>query len=112
MHEFSLVKKEVDRLRDKVKGKKVSKVIFFLGRLAHGTPESIKNAFKLATDNTPLSGADLKVVSIEPKVKCSSCENIFVIEGDINLSCPKCGSKSNELISGEECYIDSVEAVD
>ena len=109
MHEFSLVKKEVERLRDKVNGRKVNKVVFFLGRLAHGTSSSIKEAFQVITSDTSLSGAELEVLSIDPKVKCLSCGYSYNVEQDIKLSCPVCGSELNELIAGRECYINNVE---
>jgi hydrogenase nickel incorporation protein HypA/HybF len=112
MHEFSLVKKEVDRLKNKINGKKVKKIVFSLGRLSHGTPESINQAFKTATANTSLSKAEIEIVSIEPKIRCLSCGKVFQVTGDLKLNCIKCGSFSSELIEGEECYISSIEAED
>ena len=112
MHEFSLVKKEVERLREKVNGKKVSKVVFSLGRLAHGTPDSIRKAFEVATLDTSLSGAELDVLSIDPKVKCLTCGYSYSVEQDIKLACPECGSESNELVAGKECFVNSVEIED
>jgi hydrogenase nickel incorporation protein HypA/HybF len=109
MHEFSLVKKEVERIAHKINGQKVSKVVFSLGRLAHGTPDSITQAFKTLSVGTTLSEAELQVVSIEPKVKCLSCGAIFGVEKELSLSCPRCGSISNEVIAGQECYISSLE---
>lgn len=112
MHEFSLVKKEVERLKDKVNGKKVNKVVFSLGRLSHGTPQSISQAFKTIAVDTPLSNAELQVLDIEPKVKCQSCGEIYGAEGDVKLTCAHCGSDSNEVIAGQECYISSIEVED
>ena len=109
MHEFSLVKKEVEKIRKKVGNKEIRKVVFFLGRLAHGTPNSIREAFKIAVCNTHLSTADLDVVTIEPKARCSSCGKIFSVEENEGFSCDSCGSNLNDLISGNECYIDKVE---
>ncbi|MFC1645879.1 hydrogenase maturation nickel metallochaperone HypA [Candidatus Omnitrophota bacterium] len=112
MHEFSLVKKEVDRLKDKVNGKKVNKVVFSLGRLSHGTPQSISQAFKTIAVNSPLSSAELQVVDIEPKIKCQSCGEIYGAEGGMKLTCVQCGSGSSEVIAGQECYISSIEIED
>lgn len=109
MHEFSLVKREVEKLQKKVGNRDVKKVVFFLGRLAHGTPNSIREAFKIAVFNTPLSNTKLDVKTIEPKAKCSSCGKIFRIQKNMNFSCDRCGSKLSDLISGNECYIDKVE---
>jgi hydrogenase nickel incorporation protein HypA/HybF len=109
MHEFSLVKREVERLEQRIKGKKVDKVIFSLGKLAHGTPDSIKKAFKTVTIDTPLSEVAFEVISIEPKIKCLSCGEILNIDNGFGLKCANCGSSSNELISGDECFISSVE---
>lgn len=112
MHEFSLVRKEVELLQSKVNGKRVNKVIFCLGGLAHGTPESIAQAFKIATVDTPLSEAELQIKIIEPKLKCSSCGNVFNVDKKPVFSCLACGSNLNEIISGQECSIDSVEVED
>ncbi|MDD5292017.1 MAG: hydrogenase maturation nickel metallochaperone HypA [Candidatus Omnitrophica bacterium] len=112
MHEFSLVKKEVEKALGKVAGKKVSRVKFLLGRMAHGNPQSIREAFKIAAAGTALSGAELEVVVVEPKVKCGGCGKVFNVDKEINLSCPHCNSKSNELVSGEECYIENIEIED
>ena len=112
MHELSLVKKEVENLRSKVNGKKVSRVVFSLGRLSHGTPESISKAFKSVTFDTPLSKAELQVISIDPKIKCLSCGKVFQATKDLSLNCTDCGSSSNELIKGEECHISSIEVED
>ena len=109
MHEFSLVKKEVERIKDKIGPKKVAKVTFVLGKLAHGTPESIKQAFKVASIDTNLEGAKVEVIVKEPELKCLSCNNLFKVTGELKLSCPKCDSTSNEIVSGEECYVESIE---
>jgi hydrogenase nickel insertion protein HypA len=126
MHEFSIVKKEVERTLLKVKDRQVSKVVFLLGRLAHGTPQSIRQAFQIACQDTSLAKAELEVITVQPRVKCSNCFKVFTplenfmehkgisltgftVDKKINLSCPDCHCPTNELISGEECYIDSVE---
>ena len=109
MHEFSLVKQEVQRIMKQIGSKKVGKITFLLGKLAHGTPESIKKAFEVATQDTNLSNAKVEIIVIEPKIKCSSCGNVFNTENELKLSCPKCSSFSNELISGNECYIKDIE---
>jgi hydrogenase nickel incorporation protein HypA/HybF len=109
MHEYSLVKKEVNHLREKLNSKRVNRVFFSLGRLAHGTPQTIKEAFRIATIDTPLSGVKLEVLTVDPKVKCSFCGNIFGVDGEITFSCPQCGSTKNEVIAGKECHIEKVE---
>jgi len=109
MHELSLVQQEVAKASKEVGSKKVHKVIFNLGKLAHGTPESIKEAFSLAVPNTPLFGAEVVVNVIEPKVKCSSCGYEFNSDREIALACFKCKSTSTQVVSGKECCIDHLE---
>ncbi len=111
MHEFSLVKKEVDHLKSKINGKKISKIVFSLGRLSHGTPQSITEAFQTIAADTPLSNVEFEVVSIDPRAKCLSCGEVLnsEVSNNMELTCIKCGSNSSEIISGEECYISSVE---
>lgn len=110
MHEYSLVKKEVERIKAAANGKKVTRVIFHLGRLAHGNPESIRQAYSVATAESDLSGAEVEVVSIDPKIKCGDCGTVFGVEKKDAFSCPSCGSYAGELIAGDECYIEHIEA--
>jgi len=112
MHEFSLVKKEVEKAIRRTEGKKVTKIKFLLGKMAHGTPQSIREAFKIAAKDTAMSNVELDVVVVEPKVKCSGCGKVFNVDKEINLACPHCNSKSNELVAGEECYIENIELED
>lgn len=109
MHEFILVKSEIERVLSRIEGRKVKKVVFSLGRLAHSTVDSITEAFQLAANNTPFADAEFEVANIEPQVKCSACGNIFGVEREIDFSCPKCESKTNELIAGNECCIGSIQ---
>lgn len=109
MHELKLIQDELRRVRPSIDGKKVSKVVFMLGRLAHGTPDSIKQAFYVAAVDTPFASASLEVVSVEPQVRCSCCGNTMHIERDIELFCPMCSAQTNELIAGNECHIERIE---
>ena len=112
MHEFSIVKKEVDKVNQKANGKKVSKAVFFLGRLAHGSVDSIAEAFRMASANTPLSQARLEIVHIEPRIKCSGCGVELSFASDMGFACLQCGCASHELITGKECHIESIEVED
>ena len=112
MHEFSVVKKEVDKVNQKASGKKVSKAVFFLGRLAHGSVDSITEAFRMDSVNTPLSQARLEIVNIEPRIKCSGCGIELSIENDMDFACLQCGCTSHVLFTGKECHIESIEVED
>ncbi|MFC1753186.1 hydrogenase maturation nickel metallochaperone HypA [Thermoproteota archaeon] len=112
MHELSVVEKEVQKLKSKINGKTVSKVTFSLGKLAHGTPDSIRAAFELASEKCGLAKVECEIVTVDPKAKCLSCGEIVSISELVDFSCPECGSKSSELIAGQECFIDSVEVQD
>ena len=109
MHELSLIQKEVARAAQQVGKKKVRTVFFSLGKLAHGTPETIRNAFSMSVPNTPLMGAEVIVTVIEPRVKCSSCGYEFKAENTLDFHCPQCSGSSTEIVAGKECYIDRLD---
>lgn len=109
MHELSIVKKEIEKANQKANGKKVSKAVFFLGRLAHGSTDSITEAFRMASANTPLSEARLEIVHIEPRIKCSGCGMELNTLSAMDFACPQCGCTSHELIAGKECHIEHIE---
>ena len=111
MHELSLIQQEVQRVSKEAGEKKVHKIFFNLGKLSHGTPESIKEAFSLVVHNTPLFGAEVIVNVIEPKIKCASCGHDFTEDKKIYFKCPKCYSSSIEIVSGKECSIDHLEYI-
>jgi len=109
MHELSLIRQEIERFVREASLKKVKKIYFNLGRLAHGTPESIKQAFSLATVDTPLFGAEVIVNIIEPKIRCSRCGYDFLEDKKFIFKCPKCYSTSIDVVAGKECSIDHLE---
>lgn len=109
MHEYSIVKREVERILGIAKTKRVNRVVFSLGKLAHGNPESIKAAFTLAATGTSLSNVPLDIVNVEPKVQCLECKAVYACSKNLNLICPECGSALSELIAGEECRVERIE---
>lgn len=109
MHELSLVKSVIDvisihALENCWFG--VAKVTLRVGRMRQVIPEVMKFSFQVASEGTPLEGAELEIVELPLDQICKECgfswnEEVF--------SCPRCGSTYTEIVHGMELDIDSVE---
>jgi hydrogenase nickel incorporation protein HypA/HybF len=59
-------------------------------------------------DATEAAGARIDFVRIPGELPCLECSKSFT-GGGRDLSCPDCGSQWVKPISGQECYVESIE---
>ena len=112
MHELSLVKSIIDVLSVHAEENgwpRVTRVTIKIGKMRQVIPDVMKFSFSVASEGTPLEGAELEVVELPLSSTCRKCG--FVWEEEV-FSCPECGSKDVELMHGMELDIDSVEVED
>ena len=57
---------------------------------------------------TDLEGAELLMEIIPIRANCHECEKVFEIE-DYAFTCPSCGSREIEVISGQDLSIVQIE---
>jgi len=60
----------------------------------------LKDAFRVIAASTPFAQAKLEIEMIPVKAACSKCRTEFAPE-TFRLDCPKCGSQSIQLVSGQ-----------
>jgi hydrogenase nickel incorporation protein HypA/HybF len=67
-------------------------------------------AFDAIKPGTIFDSVILDIDRIPFSAKCTDCETKFSMKDEFLLMCPSCGSRSAQIISGKELYIESIEA--
>src|SRR3972149_3536246 len=83
MHEVSIAQEIIEIVKDylltnnhvSVKSIKVE-----IGDFSNILPEALSFGFKVMTENTDMTGAELIISKIPLTVKCRDCENISILE--------------------------------
>lgn len=86
----------------------VKTVFIEVGRLRYIIPEIMVTGFKSIPKSGKLKTAQLKIIEIPVKIKCSECGNISEIQPDMFI-CPLCKSDKVEMISGNELTLKGIE---
>ena len=99
---------------------KVSVVNVEVGEFTFLVPEQLAFNFEIASKNSVLEGAELRIKTVKGRLFCNDCQ--FEGESQMNpdmpnqlavfapMKCPKCGSSSTKIIGGRDFVITSIEA--
>jgi len=112
MHELSLVRSIIEVLSghaEKNGWPRVTRVTLKIGKMRQVIPDVMRFSFSVASEGTPLEGAELEVVELPLSFICRGCG--FAWDEEV-FSCPRCGSSDPEITHGMELDIDSVEVED
>ena len=123
MHEFSAACSIVDTAAEAAKNNnatKVSVVHVEVGEFTFLVPEQLIFNFEIASKNSVLEGAELRIKTVKGLLKCSDCgfEGESKVNSDIPnqiavfapMKCPKCEGSSTKIIGGKDFVITSIEA--
>jgi hydrogenase nickel incorporation protein HypA/HybF len=123
LHEFSAACSIVDTALEAAQSNnatKVSVVNIEVGEFTFLIPEQLTFNFEIASKNTIVEGAKLRIKTIQGKLLCSECgfEGDSKVDSDIPpqlavfapMKCPKCGSSSTTITGGKDFIITSIEA--
>ena len=123
MHEFSAACSIVDTAVEAAKSNhatKVSIVNVEVGEFTFLVPEQLVFNFEIASRNSILEGAELRIKTVKGRLLCNDCR--FEGESQIDpnipnqiavfapMKCPKCGSSSTKITGGKDFVITSIEA--
>ena len=112
MHEYSITCSIIQILNDIIKERKIKKlrkINFELGPLAHIEPQSIEFYYSYLTqENKVLKNAVLEFKKNKLKMECKDCGKKFIPE-NFNNKCPSCFSKKLNIINSEDIKITSIE---
>ncbi len=113
VHEVSVALGIVDelmRIARRNNARKVLSVRLKIGQLSGIVSGSLRFAFDAVKLEHPmLSSARLLIREIPLRYRCAGCARDFDAGGRIAGSCPACGSRDLNLITGEEQHIEDVE---
>jgi hydrogenase nickel incorporation protein HypA/HybF len=112
MHELSIATSIVEIARGHAwaaGGGRILAVTLRVGRLASVHEAALRSAFEIATIETPLAGAELRVIVVPVTIFCALCAAEKELAGIGSLACPTCGRPSGDIRTGTELEVDSIE---
>lgn len=111
MHELSITQSILSIALEKaneVKAGKVTKINLIIGELSGVVNECVEFYFDLLSKDTIAAEASLSFERTPNKLRCRSCATVFSPD-NLDWACPNCHEAKVEIISGRECYVDSIE---
>lgn len=91
-----------------VQASKISRIHLTIGELSGIVPEYIQLQFDFLSKDTAAAGASLSFLQPPAKLRCRSCATIFSPHNR-NWICPNCCEQKIEIVSGRECFVESIE---
>ncbi|APT84021.1 hydrogenase maturation nickel metallochaperone HypA [Corynebacterium aquilae] len=105
MHEYGLAVGVVTAVTQQLPGRRITAVCVHVGARSGVEPFALKNCWPLATENTPVEGAELIIEQIPATVFCPDCGEEKTIDEFFDYSCPDCGDIIVEITKGQEFSI-------
>ncbi|MEA4895346.1 MAG: hydrogenase maturation nickel metallochaperone HypA [Oscillospiraceae bacterium] len=110
MHELGIVMeivRVVDELAKEQGITEVETIVLQIGELSPVVPRFIEECYPAAVDGTFMENTKLEIEMMPGNGICKECSTVFnVLASDGR--CPKCGSKSFDILSGRDFYIKEI----
>ncbi|MBD3405870.1 MAG: hydrogenase maturation nickel metallochaperone HypA [Candidatus Lokiarchaeota archaeon] len=123
LHEFSAACSIVEAAVEGAKGHDITKVTAVnidLGEFTFLIPEQLAFNFEIASQNTIVEGAELRINPVKGRLECTDCGYEGEVEPDPEIpeqiamfapmKCPKCKSSATMITGGKEFVITNIEA--
>lgn len=123
MHEFSAACSIVDTALEAANSNNATKVTVVnieVGEFTFLIPEQLEFNFEIASKNSIVEGAELRIKKVKGQLACSDCgfEGESKVDPDIPpqlavfapMKCPKCGSSATMITGGKDFIITNIEA--
>jgi hydrogenase nickel incorporation protein HypA/HybF len=111
MHEFSITESLLDLALQKAgeaEARKITRINLVLGDMSGVVGECVQFYFDALSRDTIAAGAQLAFESRPTKLRCHKCQSVFEPR-DHDWTCPGCREMAIDIVSGRECYMDSIE---
>jgi len=111
MHEFSITESVLNLALEKAGqagATKVTRINLVIGEMSGVVGDCVQFFFDAISRNTIASGARLYFEPRPTQLRCHRCQNVFEPH-DHDWSCPGCHETAIEIVSGRECYMESIE---
>ena len=87
---------------------KITRINLVVGELSGVVSECVQFYFDFLSKDTLAGGAELSFEMKPTTVRCHKCNNVFTPQNG-NWACPECHEAGIEIVSGRECYMESIE---
>jgi hydrogenase nickel incorporation protein HypA/HybF len=87
---------------------KITRINLVLGELSGVVGDCVQQCFEILGKDTIARGAVLSFEAKPTTLKCRKCEKEFS-PADYKWVCPDCREASVDIVSGRECYMESIE---
>jgi len=113
MHEFSLARELLATVERQLGSSEVRvlRVHLSVGTASGIVLDSLRFAFDVLARETRAQGAELCILGVPARCRCSFCGIIFEFEGLIGR-CAACGRLGGVLLSGNEMVVRTIEVAD
>lgn len=111
MHEYAISQHLLDVTLERAEAaqaQRIRAITVRLGRFSGIVEDSLRFYLELLTPQTLADGAALQVEWVAGRLRCHTCQYQYEPEGTLWF-CPKCGGMGGEVLSGRECYLQSIE---
>jgi hydrogenase nickel incorporation protein HypA/HybF len=111
MHEYNITESMLSLAIEKAReaqAAKITRINLVLGELSGVVGECVRQYFEILGRDTIADGAALCFEMKPTLLRCRKCEKEFSL-ADHKWACPDCGEISVEIVSGRECYMESIE---
>ena len=111
MHELAITQNILDIVLNEAKSaqaNKVTKINLVIGELSGTVSDCVQFYFDFLKKGNAAEEAALDFKLVPAELRCRDCQTSFKPK-DPAWTCPNCQSTSLEVISGRECYVESIE---
>ncbi len=111
MHEYAFTESLLELAVQKAQNTgtaKITRINVILGEISGIVDECVWQAFEIIKQNTLASGAELAFTNKPVLLKCRQCGREFKPAGH-RWECPICYEANVEIVSGRDCYLESIE---
>ena len=111
MHELSLAESTLElalRHAQKAGASRVTALHMVVGEFTTLAEASFGFYWDRVCRDTPAAGSRLNIRRTRARLKCLACGEEYEAGGDA-WNCPSCTSDRVRLMSGDECYLESIE---
>ncbi len=110
MHELSIVVNIVQTIETIARKQRLTTIdtlVLQIGELSSVIPRYVEACYPAAVDGTLLQETKLRIEILPGNGMCKECNTVFNLLQNHN-TCPKCGSKHWEMLSGKEFMIKEI----
>ena len=111
MHELSITQSILSIVLEKAnsaRASRVSKISLVFGELSGIVDDCVEFYFDFLSKDTIAAQANLSFQHPPTRLRCRNCATVFSPD-NLVWACPSCREQKVEIISGRECYVESIE---